>query len=87
MTAISAIHSVHSVNSLGLLREVKDFVKGVFSQRPPVKDIVPKWDLSVVLTALADKPFEPPNEASLQAWTWKTIFLVAVTSASRVRFL
>lgn len=38
----------------------------------------------MVLQTLTEQPFEPPHLASLQAWTWKTVFLVAITSAARV---
>ena len=69
---------------MGQVKLVKDFLKGAFRLRPPVKEIVPRWELSVVLSALAEGPYEPPNEASLQAWTWKTAFLLAITSAARV---
>ena len=43
-----------------------------------------KWNLSVVLSALLLEPFEPIRQASLQFLSWKTAFLLALASASRV---
>ena len=83
--AISACHSDYETCSLCMVKEVKDFLKGVFWLNPPIKEIVPHWDLGIVLQALGnDGPFEPPDKASLQAWTWKTVFLLAIMSAARV---
>ena len=84
VAAISAFHPSFHENSLGSNKNIKDFVDGVYRLRPPVKDVVPRWELGVVLQALGDKPFEPPESACLQAWTWKTAFLLAITSAARV---
>ena len=49
-----------------------------------MKSYVPVWDLAIVLDALLGFPFEPVETASLQAWTWKTVFLIAITSMARV---
>ena len=43
-----------------------------------------KWDLEIVLIVLTEFSFEPLESATLQFLTWKTIFLVAVTSAARL---
>ena len=57
----------------------------MFKTRPPVKSIVLTWDLSLVLQMLSEAPFEPARNASLCDWTWKTTFLLAITSTARVR--
>ena len=49
-----------------------------------MKSVVPVWDLSLVLSYLAEDPFEPVERAGLLHWTLKTTFLLAVTSAARV---
>jgi hypothetical protein len=59
------------------------FLKGVYKKRPPVKRIFPCWDLELVLNFLISDVFEPMEQCSLSLWTLKTVFLVAVTSASR----
>ena len=84
VAAIGAYHSQYHEKSLGKVVYIRDFLKGVFRLRPPIKDVVPTWELSVVLQALMEHPFEPPETATLKAWTWKTCFLLAITSAARV---
>ena len=58
-------------------------LKGVFNERPPVKCLIPNWDLSLVLGCLKEAPFEPLKDASFQHLTWKTCFLVAITTFRR----
>ena len=84
VAAISAFHPRFHECSLGSDKSIKDFIEGVYKLRPPVKAIVPTWDLGLVLQALTSSPFEPHGTACLQAWTWKTAFLLAITSAARV---
>ena len=59
------------------------FLKGIFNERPPLKRLVPEWDLLVILGCLKEKPFEPLKDASLKFLTWKTCFLVAITTFRR----
>ena len=61
-----------------------EFLKGSFRIHPPVKPVVPSWSLHVVFSALAGALFEPIGSASLKYLTWKTDFLLAITSAARV---
>lgn len=84
VAAISACHRGFSAQSLGKDKRIIQFLKGSFRVRPPVKPIVPAWDLHVVLQALAGAPFEPLSTADLKYVTWKTAFLLAITSAARV---
>ena len=58
-------------------------LKGVFNERPPVKLLIPNWDLSFILGCLKEDPFEPSNDASLKHLAWKTCFLVAITTFRR----
>jgi hypothetical protein len=58
-------------------------MKGVFNKNPPSQELIPTWDLNVVLKFLSKAPFEPLDKCSLQALTFKLVFLVAVTSARR----
>ena len=57
--------------------------KGVFNERPPVKRLIPNWDLSFILDCLKEDPFEPLKDASVKHLTWKTCFLVAITTFER----
>ena len=41
-------------------------LKGIFNERPPLKKLVPEWDLCLVLGCLRKPPFEPLKDASLK---------------------
>ena len=45
---------------------------------------VPEWNLALVLQALLKAPFEPLHTASLKHLTYKTVFLVGMSSACRI---
>jgi len=55
----------------------------MFNTRPPVRKVVPAWDISVVLQYLAGSPFEPLSSATLRDTTLKAVFLVALASGRR----
>ena len=63
--------------------DIKRLLKGVFNSRPPVKQLVPEWDLRKVLDLLSSPPFEPMNKISLKCLTWKTVFLTAISMFRR----
>lgn len=84
VAAISACHKGFTTQSLGKDKRIIQFLKGSFRVRPPSKPVVPSWNLHIVLQALAGAPFEPLNTAELKYVTWKTAFLLAITSAARV---
>jgi integrase len=42
-----------------------------------------RWDLSLVLRAIMEEPFEPIERASLKNITLKMVFLVALATAQR----
>ena len=58
-------------------------LKGVFNSRPPTSRLLPEWDLPLVLQVLEECPFEPLAKAPLKLVTWKTVFLVAITTFRR----
>lgn len=58
-------------------------LKGVFNSRPPRVRLIPEWDLLKVLKALEKSPFEPMLKVPLKFATWKTVFLVAITTFRR----
>ncbi|KAG6936020.1 hypothetical protein G0U57_013534, partial [Chelydra serpentina] len=63
---------------------VTRFLKGLERLHPPVRRPVPTWDLNLVITRLMGAPFEPMATCSMLYLSWKTAFLVAITSARRV---
>ena len=89
ITAISARHC--KVRSPGHRRKrrlskhsaLKTWLRGLeqSTHEPVVR--VPPWDLELVLSALKRPPYYPLNQASLKHLTWRTVFLVALTSARR----
>lgn len=58
-------------------------LKGVFNSRPPKVRLLPEWNLEKVLVALQKKPFEPLSKVGLKMLTYKTVFLIAITSFRR----
>ena len=68
---------------IGQHPDIIRLLKGVFNSRPPVKRLVPEWDLHKVLDMLSKSPFEPMNKISLKYLTWKTVFLAAVSTFRR----
>ena len=58
-------------------------LKGVFNSRPPKVKLLPEWDLTKVLEAIQKSPFEPMKKADLKYITWKTVFLISITTFRR----
>ena len=82
--AIALYHVSFPLDKLSRHPWVKDFVRGAKRLCPTLKDSHPVWDLQFVLESLQQAPFEPLSSRSLAWLTWKTAFLVAVTTAKRV---
>uniref|UniRef100_A0A803JHX3 Tyr recombinase domain-containing protein n=1 Tax=Xenopus tropicalis TaxID=8364 RepID=A0A803JHX3_XENTR len=76
--------SVLLQSRLALQEDVRVFLQGVAHVVPPIRSPVPPWDLNTVLVALTNPPFEPISIIEMQWLTWKTVFLVAISSARRV---
>lgn len=68
---------------IGQHRFIIRLLKGVFNSRPPTRKLVPEWDLNLVLTALQKCPFEPMMKTHMKFVTFKTVFLIAVTTFRR----
>ena len=58
-------------------------IKGIFNSRPPTTKLLPEWELPLVLGLLKRPPFEPLSLAPLKYLTWKSLFLVAITTFRR----
>ena len=58
-------------------------IKGIFNSRPPTTKLLPEWELPLVLDLLKRPPFEPLSLAPLKYLTWKSLFLVAITTFRR----
>lgn len=82
--AISAQHAFVNGQPLGSHNLVTRFLKGAQRLCPAQTVRCPSWDLSLVLKSLTQHPFEPMEQGDLKWLSWKTSFLLAITSAKRV---
>ena len=83
-SAIASIHQGWQNSTVSNNADLSKLIKGIFNTSPNIKPLLLNWDLPTVLWALCDFPFEPMNSAEMKYVTWKTVFLVALASASRV---
>ncbi|XP_071133050.1 uncharacterized protein [Mytilus edulis] len=58
-------------------------IKGVFNSRPPTIKLLPEWDLQLVLNLLQKEPFEPIENIDLKHLSFKTVFLISITTFRR----
>ncbi len=63
------------------------FMKGACRIHPVSRQMVPLWDLSIVLEALSQHPFEPLEGIGLKFLTFKTVLLIALVTAKHVSYL
>ncbi|GAA6099883.1 uncharacterized protein LOC113652359, partial [Tachysurus ichikawai] len=59
-------------------------MKGARRIRPVSRQMVPLWDLPIVLEALSQHPFEPMEAVSLKYLSLKTALLLALVTAKHV---
>lgn len=62
----------------------KLFLRGLRNICPPTRPPPSAWNLQLVLNQLTRQPFEPMATCDLRLLSWKTAFLVVITSARRV---
>lgn len=84
LAAISACHIGFGEKSAGQHPLISRFMKGARRIRPVSKQMVPLWDLPIVLEALSQHPFEPIEAVSLKYLSLKTALLLALVTAKRV---
>ncbi|XP_032075361.1 uncharacterized protein LOC116510084 [Thamnophis elegans] len=84
VVALSTILAPEGHHSLSRHPTIHSFLRGATNLSPPMVHRYPTWDLNVVLQALVEPPFEPLSSASLKHLTFKTVFLIAITSARRI---
>ena len=63
---------------------IRDFLKSAKRKSSTARPLLPSWDLSLVLDALCEPPFEPMDRLDLKFLTLKAVFLLAITTAKRV---
>lgn len=84
LVALSAYHNALDSYSSFFHPLSRRFLQGLLLTHPPVKPIRDSWDLPLVLCALTRHPFEPAATCELRLLAFKTLLLVAITSARRV---
>ena len=83
-SAISSKHKGWGGRSVSTNGDLSKLIKGIFNSNPILKPLLPNWDLPSVLWRLCDPPFEPLLSCDVKFLTWKTVFLIALATASRV---
>ena len=63
---------------------IQALLQSLSSRAPPKRPSMPKWDLNIVLSALCKSPFEPLDTVDVLHLSFKTAFLIAWGTASRV---
>ena len=83
-SAISSKHKGWGGRLVSTNGDLSKLIKGIFNSNPILKPLLPNWDLPSVLWRLCDPPFEPLLSCDVKFLTWKTVFLIALATASRV---
>ena len=79
-----AIVKLRGIN-VGMNPHICRLVNSFYTDRPVQPNLIPPWDLTVVLNALTKSPFEPRDVASveLKFFTFKMVFLLSLASGAR----
>ncbi len=84
VAAIAANHDPVEGKSVGKHDWVVRFLRGARRLNPPRPPSIPSWDLSLVLRALQQGPFEPLQTVEPKFLSMKTLLLPALASIKRV---
>ncbi len=84
VAAIAANHDPGEGKSVGKHDWVVRFLRGARRLNPPRPPSIPSWDLSLVLRALQQGPFEPLQTVEPKFLSMKTLLLLALASIKRV---
>ncbi len=84
VAAIAANHDPVEGKSVGKHDWVVRFLRGARRLNPPRSPSIPSWDLSLVLRALQQGPFEPLQTVEPKFLSMKTLLLLALASIKRV---
>ena len=82
-TAIADFLKFHSKEDFNHSLILNKLIRSFKTECPRSANLVPKWDLSLVLNFICKEPFEPISQADLKFVTWKTVFLVTLAMAAR----
>ena len=82
-SCLSSVHNRTGKAAAVQAKTISDMITSMELQRPRMTQVLPQWDLDIVLEALSKPPYEPLREASLKHLTLKTAFLLVMASAGR----
>ena len=82
--ALSDTYALLGKPDVGKNPYISRLIKSFDRDRPRIRSLAPKWNLSWVLHCLAEAPFEPMYLADIKFVSYKTAFLLAFASAKRV---
>ena len=82
--AIALYHRTLPLEKLSQHIWIKGFLRGAKRECPRLRDTLPKWSLQLVLQSLRGRPFEPLDRIGLGWLSWKTAFIIGVTTARRI---
>ena len=84
LAAIGACHIGFNTKPVGQHPIVVRFMKGARNKCRVSKPMAPSWDLTLVLEALCQPPFEPLGRVDMKMLSFKTVLLIALATAKRV---
>jgi len=84
LVAIAVYHVPLGGASLGRNPPITCFLCATLGLRPAICTRDPSWDLAIVLEGISAAPFEPFDTVSERCLTFKTVFLLAISSLKRV---
>lgn len=84
VAAIAVFRDLLDGHSVGRHPLITSFLRGARRLNPPRLRQMPVWDLSLVLSALSDPPFEPAESSDLKVLSFKTALLLALACGKRV---
>ncbi|KAI2646378.1 ORF V: Enzymatic polyprotein [Labeo rohita] len=84
VAAISANHDLVSGRLVGKHDLIIRFLRGARRLNPPRSNLIPSWDLAVILQGLQQDLFEPLQSVELDALSLKTALLTVLTLVKRV---
>jgi len=85
-SVLSSAFKFHTTLNVSHSLELSALIENFKHERPQLSNLVPKWDLDLVLWTLMEAPFEPiydEKSVPLTYLTWKTTFLLLLASGLR----
>ena len=84
-SAISRTIALSGGSDFGNNEFISLLIRNFSLEKPRQRNLVPQWDLSLVLSALNSSPFEPADQVNLKFVSYKCCFLLALASGRRRR--